>query len=105
MELQGIEHNSNESAIAPIGGKLPYSLELQSSKILDILLTLLPTQKNRTQANSWLYTKTRPGFYMELNKSLHLAYADQRDGHGTASNSFDSFLFLNRITPLLLRAS
>lgn len=84
MELQGIEHNSNESAIAPIGGKLPYSLELQSSKILDILLTLLPTQKNRTQANSWLYTKTRPGFYMELNKSLHLAYADQRDGHGTA---------------------
>jgi hypothetical protein len=43
MELQGIEHKSNESAIAPIGGKLPYSLELQSSKVLD------PTFRRLTQ--------------------------------------------------------
>jgi hypothetical protein len=58
MELQGIEHNSNESAIAPIGGKLPYSLELQSSKILDILLTLLPTQKNTAVALSMWDSKS-----------------------------------------------
>jgi hypothetical protein len=26
---------------------------------------------------------TRPGFYIELNENLHLAYADQRDGSGS----------------------
>ena len=84
MELQGIEHQSSESAIAPIGGKLPYSLEITSSKVLDVLLALFPGKATRKQLNNFLYSRTRPGFYMELNDALHLAYADQRDGHGTA---------------------
>ena len=82
MELQGVEHKGNESAIAPIGGKLPYSLELQSSKVLDVLVALFPGKATRKQLNGFLYSRTRPGFYIELNEALHLAYADQRDGHG-----------------------
>lgn len=38
---------------------------------------------DRSKANQWLYARTRPGFYLQLNTHLHLAYADQRDGAGS----------------------
>jgi len=52
--------------------------------VLDVLLALFPGKATRKQLNNFLYSRTRPGFYLELNDALHLAYADQRDGHGTA---------------------
>jgi hypothetical protein len=80
------EYQLNSSALIPIGGKLPYYQELQTSKLLDFLLTLFKSpekQQLRQKIRNWLYSKTRPGFYIELNPNLHLAYADQRGGHGT----------------------
>ena len=67
------------------GGKLPYILELQTGKVLDVFMAL--TQKTgkdvRKKAGSWLYARTRPGGYYEVNPHFHLAYVDQRDGHGS----------------------
>jgi len=37
----------------------------------------------RTRLQRWLYSRTRPGFYIEIKSNLHCAYADQRDGHGS----------------------
>jgi hypothetical protein len=59
MELQGIEHQNNESAIAPIGGSLPYSLEIRTSQLLDVLLAVFPTDKSRSQINDWLSRNTK----------------------------------------------
>lgn len=80
----GIEHRSSNSLVS-IGGKLPYYQELRTTSLLNVLL-IMSQQKgkaNRKRINRWLFSRTRPGFYMELNEHLHLAYADQRDGHGS----------------------
>jgi hypothetical protein len=85
----GVEHRV--SGLVPIGGKLPYCREVQTSKLLDLLLDLnneLSTgggqsDAMREKANRWLFVRTRPSFYIELNSHLHLAYADQRNGHGS----------------------
>jgi len=45
-------------------------------------MALFPGKGTRKQINDSLYSKSRHGFYVELNDALHLAYADQRDGHG-----------------------
>jgi very-short-patch-repair endonuclease len=37
----------------------------------------------RKRVRAWLFPCTRPGFYLEINNHIHLAYADQRDGHKT----------------------
>lgn len=87
----GIEHRVPGGALVPLGGQLAYYLELRTGKLLDVLLVLFPSQSNhatrqtefRNKINKWLYTKTRPGIYIEINKHFHLGYADQRDGHGT----------------------
>jgi hypothetical protein len=85
--VQGIEHKFKGNSIVPIGGKLPYYLELQTSKLLDLLVVISKKNDNdrnlRTKINRYLYSKTTPGYYVEINEHLHLAYADQRDGHGT----------------------
>jgi hypothetical protein len=69
-----------------VGGGLPYVLELQTRKVLDILLGVFPTDKTRKQVNDWLYRNSKPGFNTPLGQKadLHLVYGDQRDGHGTA---------------------
>jgi hypothetical protein len=87
----GIEHRVAGGALVPLGGQLPYYLELRTGKLLDVLLVLFSSQINhnknqrvlREKINRWLFTKTRPGIYIELHSHFHLAYADQRDGHGT----------------------
>lgn len=80
------------SGLVPIGGLLPYYLELPTGKLLNVLIELFSTaaatqgvnpKQLRTKLNKWLYPKTRPGFYLELGEHLHLAYADQRHGYGT----------------------
>ena len=71
--------------LVPTGGGLPYSLELPTGKVMDILLGVLPTDKTRKQVNDWLYRNSKPRFSTPLGKNsdLYLTYLDQRDGHGT----------------------
>jgi very-short-patch-repair endonuclease len=89
FSLEGKEHKAKGSPMVPIGGELPYYVELTTSKLLNLLLDIFKDKVKgsrsafRKKINQYLYPKTRPGFYMELNPNLHLAYADQRDGHGT----------------------
>ncbi|MBD2771394.1 DUF2726 domain-containing protein [Iningainema tapete] len=84
----GVEHRVSGGSLIPLGGQLPYYLEMQTSKLLDVLVgiafTIQRTDQNlRQRINRYLYSRTRPGFYLEINEHLHLAYADQRNGHGT----------------------
>jgi hypothetical protein len=86
--MLGSEHQLSSSTLVPIGGQLPYYQELQTGKLLDFLMTLFKNKeqdqkKLRKKLNDFLYSRTRPGFYVEINLNLHLAYADQRGGHGT----------------------
>jgi hypothetical protein len=87
FHIDGIEHKTQNSALVPMGGKLPFYIEVQTSKLLNLLLDLTnkmsANEDTRKKARRWLFDKTRPGFYMELNAHLHLAYADQRGGHGS----------------------
>jgi hypothetical protein len=59
-------------------------MELQTGKLLDVLLIIFPTDKTRKQINDWLYRNTKPGFAVQLSPDLYIAYDNQRDGHGTA---------------------
>ncbi|NJM00768.1 MAG: DUF559 domain-containing protein [Synechococcaceae cyanobacterium SM2_3_2] len=84
----GIEHTSFKGGLVPVGGKLPFGMELPTSRLLDVLQTVFPDSRMdrsalRKKANSWLYSRTRPGFYFEFNQHIHIAYADQRDGRGS----------------------
>lgn len=90
--FEGIERQVDGGALVPIGSNLPYRLELRTSKLLDVLLELFSSRISQSgkrseikkKINGWLYARTRPGFYIELSSNhLHLAYADQRDGHGS----------------------
>ncbi|MFM7881953.1 MAG: hypothetical protein ACKO8H_08955 [Microcystis panniformis] len=79
------ERTENSGELVSIGGKLPLLRELRTSQLLDFFVALSANkEKNlRKRINQWLYPKTRPGFYRSIKPNLHLAYADQRDGHGT----------------------
>ena len=82
----GREHHVSSSSLVSLGGKLPYYHELRTSVLLNVLITFSSKQDKKTirkKINQWLYSRTRPGFYLELDNHLHLAYADQRDGHGS----------------------
>jgi Protein of unknown function (DUF559) len=81
----GIEHRVSSNSIVSLGGKLPYYQELRTKILLDVLFIIYEQKSvgGRKKINQWLYSRTRPGLYLELNEHLHLAYADQRDGHGT----------------------
>lgn len=81
----GKERYFSSETLVSISGKLPYYLELRTTILLNVVAAFSKQQGkvNRKKINQWLYSRTRPGFYLELNEHLHLAYADQRDGHGT----------------------
>lgn len=88
FELQGQEHQLPYGSLVPIGSHLPYCIELQTRPLLDFLLLRYgknrsndPSLRQRFRAS--LYSRTRPGFHLELSGGLHLAYADQRDGKGS----------------------
>lgn len=83
FEIEGQEHLVS-SSLVPIGGKLPFYLEMRTSRLLDFLQTLFKPEKDlRKRISKWLSSRTRLGFYLEIKPDLHLAYADQRDGYGT----------------------
>lgn len=85
----GREYRNQSNNLVSISGKLPYYMELQTGKILDVFCQLykanLPTDRRlaRDKIRGWLYNRTRPGFYIELADDLNLGYAHQKDGSGT----------------------
>jgi hypothetical protein len=64
--------------LVTVGGGLPYVLELQTGKVLDVLLGVLETDRTRKQVNDWLYRNSKPSFVFNLQpkKELCLAYGD-----------------------------
>jgi hypothetical protein len=82
FDLEGIEHQAPSGALVPIGGKLPFYKEIRTSGLLNFLITIYPDE-DKKKINKWLYIRTKPGFYIEFKPNLHLAYAHQKDGHGT----------------------
>lgn len=40
MVFQGVEHKVKGGSIVSVGGELPYYLEIQTSKLLDLLVAL-----------------------------------------------------------------
>ena len=92
LDPDDLNHLPESSGIVPIGGELPFNIQIQTSKLLDILTSLSPGFQHldsrqrrewRTKLGRKLYPWTRPGFYKRLGESLHLGYAGQPDGHGT----------------------
>lgn len=80
------------NAIVAIGGKLPHSFQVATSKVIDVIIAFSPQgrgltgkqrQQFRKKVNQKLYTKTRPGFYLEATEAFHLAYAGQPGGANT----------------------
>ena len=88
LGLDSQEYRLSSSTLVPISGKLPYYQELPTGKVLDFVISHLTTPDNqrieRKVLNNWLYSKTRPGFYLEIHPDLHLAYAHQKSGHNTS---------------------
>ena len=70
----GKEHHVSSSSLVSINGKLPYYQELRTSILLNVLITFSEKKgKNiRHKINQWLFSRTRPGFYLELNNHLLL---------------------------------
>jgi hypothetical protein len=88
FNMVGKEYRADSTSIVPIGGLLPYYIETRKSRLLDFLVNIVvdtqsSNQSLRKRIDKYLYSKSRPGFYLEINEHLHLAYADQRDGHGS----------------------
>lgn len=80
----GDEHNLDESAIVLRSSSLSYFSELRTSSLISYILKIYPNKNlTRKSISDWLSIKNKPGFYKELTPNLHLAYADQRNGHGT----------------------
>lgn len=88
LNIPGVERQVTGSALVPIGGKLPNYIEIQTSKLLDVFVVIIPNNQfdrstYRQKINDWLFRRARPNFYKELNTQIHLAYADQRGGRGS----------------------
>jgi hypothetical protein len=54
------------SKLVPIGGSLPYVLDLPTGKLLDVLLGILETDKTRKHVNDWLYRNSKPNFLFDF---------------------------------------
>lgn len=83
---------TQQESLVPAGSKLPFEFLVETTKLLDVIMAIFPKarqatpsqkKKLRKDLNAKLYTKTRPGFYLEVNNSLHFAYVGQLGGHGT----------------------
>ncbi|ODG97130.1 hypothetical protein A4S05_01735 [Nostoc sp. KVJ20] len=80
----GDEQNLDESAIVLKSSSLPYFIELRTSSLIDYILKIYSKSSfTRKSINDWLAIRSKSGFYKELAPNLHLAYADQRDGHNS----------------------
>ncbi|MFM6073904.1 MAG: hypothetical protein ACKPB9_20335, partial [Dolichospermum sp.] len=59
---------------------------MRTTALIDYILKVYSSNNyvyTRKSISDWLSIRNRPGFYKELSTNLHLAYADQRDGHGS----------------------
>jgi hypothetical protein len=74
-----------QSASLITQAQLPHSKELTTGKLLDFLQAVYGNRQAsfRKTLNQRLFSRTRPNFQVAIKSSLHLAYLDQRDGHGT----------------------
>ncbi len=85
---QNINANPNLLEINDVGSaivttnKLPNYIDLRTGYLVSFLMTIFPG-KERTNIQNWLSRNIKPDFYHQFNDRVHLAYADQRDGHGT----------------------
>lgn len=80
----GDEQNLDESAIVLKSSSLRYFIELRTSSLISYILKIYSNKNfTRKSISDWLSIRNKPGFYKELAPNLHLAYADQRNGHGT----------------------
>ena len=86
------ESTQANGGLVAIGGKLPFSFQVKTSKLLDVLLAFSPRsrglkgkrlKKFRQELNQKLYIKTRPGFYFEISEHLHFSYVGQPGGANT----------------------
>lgn len=92
LGLSGKEHFIGGNSIVSISGKLPNCFEVPTSKLLDVLMAFSQTvqgsdrreqRRLRGVLNQKLFTRTRPGFYMEVGDVLHFAYMGQPNGAGS----------------------
>lgn len=92
LELDGNEHNTGREALVSINGKLPHCIEVDTRKLLNVVVAFHTQTKHfnaqqkknyRTALNEKLYVNTRPGFYYEVSEVLHIAYAGQPKGPNT----------------------
>jgi Protein of unknown function (DUF2726) len=74
-----------QSASLITQSQLPHSKELTTGKLLDFLQAVYGNRQLsfRKTLNQRLFSRTRPNFQVAIKSTLHLAYLDQRDGHGT----------------------
>lgn len=86
-------HSTTRDTLVSIGGNLPCSFVVSTSKLLDVFFAVSASgrdlkgaarKKARQKWNDWLYNRTRPGFvYIVQEDVFHLAYAGQPGGAGT----------------------
>lgn len=62
--------------------KLPNYIDVRTGDLITFLTKLYPN-KEKTNIQNWLSRNIKSGFYHQFNERIHLAYADQRDGHNT----------------------
>ena len=75
----------SESTLVSESGGLPLSIDLFTSKLLDVLLVMMNLPANdRQKLNQMLYGKTKPGLILDVKPGLiRLAYLGQPHGHGS----------------------
>ncbi|MBD2457286.1 DUF559 domain-containing protein [Nostoc sp. FACHB-87] len=86
FDPSGEEKSLDRTALVSTNSVLNYFIELRTSSLIDYISKLYSNNGHkytRQSINDWLFIRTKTGFYKELSSGLHLAYADQRDGHKT----------------------
>jgi hypothetical protein len=79
---EGSERNHANSAIVSVSPQLPCYVEVRTGSLISFLLKVY-NFNNRLAIQTWLRARQKTGFYFEISKHLHIAFADQRDGKGT----------------------
>jgi hypothetical protein len=84
LSIEPLDENIQLASLAT-QTQLPHSKELTTGKLLDFLQAVYGNRQAsfRKTLNQRLFSRTRPNFQVAIKSSLHLAYLDQRDGHGT----------------------
>jgi hypothetical protein len=71
FDPEDLDSQPEKVGIVPIGGELPFNVQIPTSKLLDILIASSPgaaqftarqKKSHRTKLSNRLYPRTRPGF-------------------------------------------